>query len=305
MVDPRATRCAICSAEDNATELYPANFSMEALNPSVFSARRLPDRIHYRMVRCNADGLVRSDPVAPPEEIARLYAQSAFDYGDETGNLRHTYGRYLARLRAYGARQEALLEIGCGNGFFLEEALAQGYTRTCGVEPSVAAVERADIRIRPHIVCDVFRPRLFAPGEFNVICAFQVFDHLPDPGAALDECRKLLKPGGLMLCLNHDVSALSARLLGGRSPIIDIEHTYLYDPTTMTRLFTAHGFQVREVGAVLNRYTVQYLARLVPFPAKLKRVVLAALKTSRVGRVPLSVPLGNMYLIAQTGREEG
>ena len=51
-IDLVPTRCAICGAEGNAVELYPANLDFEAFNPSVFSARRLPDRIHYRMVKC-------------------------------------------------------------------------------------------------------------------------------------------------------------------------------------------------------------------------------------------------------------
>src|SRR5260221_2621171 len=104
-----ATRCAICGTEGNAAELYPANFDFEALNPTVFSARRLPDRIHYRLVKCRACGLVRSDPIASPELLAQLYAQSAFSYGDEVADLRFTYGRYFAELERYGARKEALL----------------------------------------------------------------------------------------------------------------------------------------------------------------------------------------------------
>jgi SAM-dependent methyltransferase len=143
------------------------------------------------------------------------------------------------------------------------------------------------------------RPGLFGPGEFDVICLFQVFDHLPDPGGLLDECRRALRPGGLLLCINHNVEALSARLLKERSPIIDIEHTYLYNPSTMARLFTAHGFRVKRVGPVWNRYTLHYLTRLVPLPGALKRPALRLLQRTPAGRLRLSVPLGNLYLIAE------
>jgi hypothetical protein len=102
----------------------------------------------------------------------------------------------------------------------------------------------------------------------------------------------------MFLCLNHNVDALSSRLLGERSPIIDIEHTYLYSPATLTRLLAKAGFEINEVGPVLNTYSVSYLARLVPAPAALKRAVLASLEYSRLGRVPLRVPLGNLYVIA-------
>ncbi len=294
----RATRCAICGTLGNATELYPANFDQTALTPAVFSARRLPDRIHFRLVRCDSCGLIRSDPIVDPELLHRLYARSSFDYAGEVDNLRRTYGGYLERVRRLG-RGESLLEIGCGNGFFLDAARRRGFTEVRGVEPSAAAVEEAPADLRPWITCDIMRPGLFAAASFDVICLFQVFDHVPEPAALLEECYRVLRPGGMVLCLNHNATALSARLLGAKSPIIDIEHTYLYSPDTLRRLFTAAGFGVVESGRAWNRYSLHYLARIVPLPARLKAGVLRLLHDSRIGRLPLLVPLGNLYQIAR------
>ncbi len=299
VVELRNTRCAICGTEGNAAELYPANFDLQALNPAVFSARRLPDRVHYRLVKCKACGLVRSDPVAPPELLEQLYHQSTFTYTDEVADLKRTYGRYLAKLDSCGARKEALLEIGCGNGFFLRQALAQGYRTVRGVEPSNAAISQAAPEVRGTIVCDLMRPGLFSPAEFNVICLFQVFDHVPDPSALLDACFTALRPGGLVLSLNHNITAVSARLLGERSPIVDIEHTYLYSPATMRRIFAARRFLVLKVGSVRNQYSLRYLVRLLPLPAKPKSAALAWLHGNAIGRLRLCVPLGNLYLVAR------
>ena len=117
------------------------------------------------MVSCGRCGLVRSDPVLDEANLTHLYAKSTFEYEAETANLRATYGRYLARLRKIGGRQESLLEVGCGDGFFLEQALQQGYTTVRGVEPSEAAIAGASPRVRDQIVCDVMRPGLFPAGN--------------------------------------------------------------------------------------------------------------------------------------------
>lgn len=299
VVELRPTSCAICGTEDNYQQLYPATFQQSALNPIVFSARRLPDRIHYRVVRCRACGLVRSDPVADPEFLRQLYARSEFSYADEVPNLRRTYGRCLRLATQLGSRMGSLLEIGCGNGFFLHEALAQGFRRVVGVEPSRRALTLADEGVASSIVCDVMRPGLFAPNQFDVICMFQVLDHIPDPAELLDECFALLKPGGFVLSVNHDVGAISARLLGERSPIIDIEHTYLYSQETMAQIFTMHGFQIAYLSSVRNYCSTEYLVRLLPLPGLLKRLGIGILRWTEAGRLTWLLPLGNLCLLAR------
>ena len=293
------SRCAICNTKDNATELYPPNIDPDAFNSEIFSARRLPDRIHYRVVKCNACGLVRSYPVAEPEALAGLYEHSTFNYAGEVEGLRRTYSRHLSKLDALGVKKNALLEIGCGNGFFLEEAMKQGYKTVRGVEPSSQAISMADQRIRPLIVCDVMKPGLFTSRLFDVICMFQVFDHISDPNALLSECHNLLKPGGLLLILNHNVEALSARVFGKLSPIIDIEHTYLYSAKTISQLTEQNGFKTRAGGPVWNDYTLKYLSRLLPLPDSCKRALLVFLNTTHLGRLRLKMPIGNLWIAIQ------
>lgn len=245
---------------------------------------------------------MRSDPVLPPDVVARLYTESAFAYEEEVPNLRHTYRRYLSKLGRWGRGRSALLEVGCGNGFALEEALLLGYETVRGVEPSHEARARARADIRENIVCDVMRPGLFEPEEFDVVCLFQVFDHVPDPSGLLDECVTVLRPGGLLLFLHHDLGALSARLLGARSPIVDIEHTYLYTRETLAGLCSMKRLRVREVGRAWNRCSLAHLAHLAPLPSRVKEGVSAVLSGTGLGRLSLDLPLGNLYLIAQKER---
>jgi SAM-dependent methyltransferase len=168
-----------------------------------------------------------------------------------------------------------------------------------GIESSRIAVESAPPIVREKIICDTMRPGIFSPEHFEIICLFQVIDHLPEPGAILDECYKLLRPGGLILLISHNVESISAKLLTDQSPIIDIEHTYLFSLATLTRLLVAHGFQVVNSGSVRNTYTLHYLAQMAPLTKDLKRALLYLLKVTSGGRIRLSIPLGNLYLVAQ------
>lgn len=291
------THCAICGPEIRADEVFPSTITPEAFDAQHFSARRLPDRIHYRMVRCSRCMLVRSDPAADPAQVAGLYARSSFDYDSEVPNLRRTYGRYLKELDKLGAKHDVLLEVGCGNGFFLEEALRLGYKEVLGIEPSRDAIEAAPDSVRGKIVEDVLHFGVFRQRTADVVCMFQVFDHLPDPVAALDEVHRMLKLGGLALILNHDIDAPSAKLLGEKSPIVDVEHYYLYSRATLGWLAKDHGFEVLKSGSVWNDYSLAYVSRLLPLPAGMKRGVQRFLEWARLAKVNVRVPLGNLYVV--------
>jgi SAM-dependent methyltransferase len=294
----RSTACAICETFGNSDEVYPPTFDDASFNDRVFSARRLPDRVHYRMVRCRKCGLVRSDPAADQSSLAQLYGRSTFDYAAEVPNLRRTYRRYLARARRY-CSGKSLLEIGCGNGFMLEAALALGYQEVRGVEPSADAIASAASSVRDRIVRDIMRPGLFQDGEFDTACMFQVFDHLPEPGALLDQVRSALSLGGVLLCFNHNVESVSARILGERSPIVDIEHCYLYSPATMRALMKQHGFAVLESAAATNTLSLRHFLHLTPAPPSLKRGMVGVADRTGAGRVPLRLRLGNLFTIGR------
>jgi SAM-dependent methyltransferase len=293
------TCCAICGTSSNAKELYPERLDPGSFSPEVFSARRTPDLNHYRIVRCNTCGLVRSDPIADSDVVAALYTRSRQTYDDEIPNLKETYARYIAGLERYGVRKGAFLEIGCGGGFVLDVAVALGYGAVAGVEPSEDTVARSSPRVRPYIRCAMMKAGLFQETSFDVVCLFQVLDHIADVGGLLKECSRILKPGGLILALNHNARSYSARLLGERSPIIDVEHTFLYDMDTMARVFRKHDFVVRRVAAAWNTYSMAYLVRLLPAPHAVKRLLLKSLNLSGMARLRVSLPLGNLYLIAQ------
>lgn len=318
-------RCAICE-KDNATLLYSANFDVKQLDARIFSARRLPDRIHYRMVRCNKCNLAYSTPILEYKKLEKLYKKSFMQYDEHLDNLKETYGHYLKEINKFrneshmpvltdlraapGSKHaqkdkergiknhQKLLEIGCGNGFFLEEAKQQGYD-VYGVEPGVQSVKKARNDIRKHIKVDIFRPKLFKAGFFDVICCFQTFDHIPDPNGLLKECHRVLRKGGVILFFNHDIGALQNKLMGERSPIIDIEHTYLFDKKTMEMIFKKHKFNILEVKSAFNIHHLSYWLHLFPIPNSLKLPLIKFLNSTGIGKWKLKLNPGNLVLFAQ------
>ncbi len=98
------------------------------------------------------------------------------------------------------------LDLGCAYGFLVAEARRAGF-QALGIDASRFALEQIgtfapDARGR---VARAFAERLpFRDRSFAVVSAFDILEHLPEPGRALDEIARLLCPGGLLLAATPD-----------------------------------------------------------------------------------------------------
>lgn len=297
------TRCPLGGSEAADRELYPANFDAEQISAHEFSARRMPDRIHYRMVRNTETGCLRADPVLDADTVRRLYERSRVEQTSAAEQAAETYRHYLPRALRHVPACGHALEIGCGHGAFLHALRETGFERATGLELSAHAIESAPEPLRPHILQEPMRPGLFEPGSLSLVCGFQVLDHLLEPNECLAACREALAPGGAMFWICHDAGAPVSKILGRRSPIVDIEHPVLYSRQTVRRLFERNGFAVKEVFGVANRYPLSYWARMAPLPKRIKAPLQRLLDWARLGHWRLRVNFGNMGIIAVKPRK--
>jgi SAM-dependent methyltransferase len=89
-----------------------------------------------------------------------------------------------------------LLDVGCGGGLLLRDALRSG-SRATGIDHSEDMVALARERAPGAAVLLAEAERLpFAAGAFTAVAMSVVFFFLDHPVAALRECRRVLRPGG-------------------------------------------------------------------------------------------------------------
>lgn len=295
------TNCPICNKKNDYVILYKQNFKASDLNPQVFSARRLPDRVHFQIVKCKNDGLIRSNPIIKGLDLPDLYKKSKFTYDGEIENLTASYLKSIRPVLNKLGKKAKILEIGCGNGFVLEKLYKNGYKNVYGIEPSIDAVRKASGLIRKNISVNILKAGIHKENTFDFIFFFQTLDHILNPNAFLKICNNYLKDGGYLLAFNHNVNSFSSLLLREKSPIIDIEHPYLYNFSTIKQLFKKSGFISERIYSPSNVVSFRHLLKLFPLPLTFKQSVINSKKTfiKKFLAKSINIKLGNLCAIAK------
>ena len=120
----------------------------------------------------------------------------------------HPFTDYPTRLAGYlyqafklGGR-ETLLDVGCGRGEMLNSFAALGL-QVSGVDISKAAHALSPDLAISH--CDMETDKLpFSDNSFDIIFSKSVLEHIRNTDHFVSEMRRVLKPGGVILCMVPD-----------------------------------------------------------------------------------------------------
>lgn len=136
---------------------------------------------------------------------------------------------------------ERVLDLGCGNGDFLEAARDLGY-QAVGLDPDPRAVEvavRRGLDARLGSIPGTGEP----PESFDHVLLNHVLEHLHDPVAALRETLSLLVPGGRLWLSQPNLCSLGLSKFGehwrGLEPP---RHLTLFGPARLAALLNELGF---------------------------------------------------------------
>ncbi|WP_367125587.1 class I SAM-dependent methyltransferase [Streptomyces phytohabitans] len=164
--------------------------------------------------------------------------------------------------RALGTEPQTVLDVGCGDGSAAATAAETlSRHRMVGVDWSQDALRRASSHLTA-VRGELTDPGLpFASGVADAVLFSEVIEHLVDPDAALDELRRVLRPGGHLLLSTPNLAAWYNRglILAGVQPVFSevslrgihgrpgsqvVGHLRLYTARALRSLLPASGFEV-------------------------------------------------------------
>jgi SAM-dependent methyltransferase len=231
-----------------------------------------PDRLEklpgsFRLVRCSQCGLYRQNPRLAWDSLQYYYPEDYASHAKlvkhEQGALRQLDKRYgpWKRLRAVERFQPGghMLEVGCGTGQFLEEALRSGHWQVTGVEPSPHAASYTREALQIPVIQEQFSHADLPESTFDAVVFWNVFEHLYHPIADLRKARRLLKPGGWVVIGLPNIESWEQRLfkqywVGWDQP----RHLYLFPQKTLRSILETEGFERVSTRCISTSYSVLY-----------------------------------------------
>ncbi len=232
----------------------------------------------YRIVRCHDCLLLFLNPQPSDNELEAIYSPTYF-LGEDTveaknrvSAMKRATARYYLDVigASSGGGVATLLEIGCGQGDLLLEALDRGYKVT-GVEYSASSAELASQRVgeRGTVLCGDLRGLPIPESSFDVCVLSDLIEHVRDPVDFLSNLRRLLKPEGVIFITTPTLDSWSARLMRQNWMEFKPEHLFYFDTNTIQHaLFQAGYHQVRVTpgGKVLNLEYISNHFKRFPVP---------------------------------------
>jgi 2-polyprenyl-6-hydroxyphenyl methylase/3-demethylubiquinone-9 3-methyltransferase len=191
----------------------------------------------------------------------RELAIDAPEFAWTDAGLSEVHGFILPVLRRWlgEAKDESVLDLGCGNGALARELARLGW-RVAGLDSSASGIRLAR-ETAPEFQFE--RADLATPlgagwwGRFDAVLAIEVIEHLLLPRQLFARAREAMKPHGRLIVSTpfHGYwKNLALALTNGFDrhwhPLRDYGHVKFFSLPTLTQLFEEQGFEVARVRRV-------------------------------------------------------
>lgn len=194
--------------------------------------------------QCLDCGFVFSSQIPTEEELSKHYE----GYGRNDYLSPVTIKRYHELLDDFEPyrKNNKILDVGCGIGYFLEVAKARGWN-VYGTEYTDKAIEICNSK-GIKMTKGKLNSKDFQAEEFDIITSFEVLEHINNPIEELTHFNQILRKGGLVYLTTPNFnSLLRYRLKENYDVICYPEHLSYYTPKTLKFLFNKSGFNTKKL----------------------------------------------------------
>lgn len=172
---------------------------------------------------------------------------------------------YHSVIKAAGVIEGRVLDIGCGNGFLLENIRRQYPKTECvGCDFSLQLCKNAKEGDRQgNFVQGDAEVLPFASSVFDMIFITEVLEHLLEPEKALLEIKRILKPEGKLILTVPNRDWFRYQKYLRKRKVFQPVDDHWYTREELSRLLRESQFQIRSIGGHGSLYFSGRLLRLL------------------------------------------
>lgn len=208
------------------------------------SLKDLPDYKFAFLTKCSSCKFVFSKQIPSQQELINHYnGYSRSDYLSPITIKR--YNELLDNFEKF-KKTGKILDVGCGIGYFLDEAKKRGWEvyGTEFTDEAVSICSNKGIKVSQ----GKLERNNYSAGMFDVITSFEVLEHINNPIEELNNFNHLIRKGGLVYLTTPNFnSLLRYRLKSAYNVICYPEHLSYYTPRTLKKVFKLCGFKCQKI----------------------------------------------------------
>jgi len=251
--------CRLCS-QPVLREAFTLENSARNISHMLSSEERVDDHpVDVTVYECEACGFVQLTQSLAPGFYDTYIMTTSFS------PQMQAYQKAQATdfVTRYGLSGKRLVELGCGDGSFLQR-LTDADALVTGVEPS-EVFRRLAVEKGFHVLPVYVSPERDLEGApYDAFACREVLEHILDIHGFIRGIRRALRPGGAGLV---QVPSLEQALDGGRFYDFFPDHLNYFSAGTLRLAFELNGFRVDEVSRGMNGEYLQAHVRLDTGPS--------------------------------------
>ncbi|MBS3106475.1 methyltransferase domain-containing protein [Candidatus Woesearchaeota archaeon] len=129
---------------------------------------------------------------------------------------------------------------------------------------------------------------------------YDVLEHMGDPKRTLQECNRILKPGGILVVNYPDIGSWLSRLMRRRWIFLLSVHIYYFTRPTIKAMLAKTGFKVEVVKPHIQTLSLGYLIyRMEAYSKLLHKTSKPVVKALRMNNLQVPYWLGQTFVLAR------
>ncbi len=292
--------CNLCGT-DNYDVIYQPTYELSNPDNIRETFRSSGDEILIdQLVRCRRCGLQYLNPRLKSNLIIDGYSAGTDEtFVSQVEARERTFEKQIQFIERIVPNKGRILDVGTAGGAFPGIAKKHGWN-VDACEPNRWLVQWGNNRYGINIQAGTIFDMNLTDTSFDVVTLWDVLEHTVDPSAILRECRRVLKPNGVLIVNYPAIDSFIAKSMGRKWVFLLSIHLYYFTAETIRKMLESVGFEFVMDNKYWQTLELGYIFyRMGPYSKLLSKIGMKVSKTLYMDKNQIPYWMGQVMAVAR------